>query len=195
MKLLVIDTSTGTSVAVVDGDLVVAERTVIETRSHAEVVGRLIVEVLAASGDGIEAVVAGRGPGPFTGLRVGIAAAIAFAEARGLPLLGVPSHDIGVLSDEPVTVVTDARRKEWAWTSYRDGVAVAGPGLVAVAELSAVPSVETHPIRHLDTISAGELGRAAGRRLRRGDDLSDVTPLYLRAPDATPGAGPKRVSQ
>ncbi|MEY4476934.1 MAG: hypothetical protein RJA31_438, partial [Actinomycetota bacterium] len=68
MKLLVIDTSTGTSVAVVDGGVVVIERTVTETRSHAEVVGRLLAEVLAESGSTIDGVVAGLGPGPFTGL-------------------------------------------------------------------------------------------------------------------------------
>lgn len=195
MRVLIIDTSTGTSVAVVDGDKVVAERTVTETRSHAEVVGRLLVEVLAEASGHIDAVVAGRGPGPFTGLRVGIAAAISFAAARELPVWGIPSHDVGLLSAEPVTIVTDARRKEWAWTSYANGVAVAGPALVPVDELSQLPTVASHPERRVESVSAGELGIAANWRLDRGDDLADLTPLYLRAPDATPSNGPKRVSQ
>lgn len=195
MRVLIIDTSTGTSVAVVDGDKVVAERTVTETRSHAEVVGRLLVEVLAEAGGHIDAVVAGRGPGPFTGLRVGIAAAISFAAARELPVWGIPSHDVGLLSAKPVTIVTDARRKEWAWTSYANGVAVAGPALVSVDELSQLPTVASHPERRVESVSAGELGIAANWRLDRGDDLADLTPLYLRAPDATPSNGPKRVSQ
>ena len=58
MRLLVIDTSTGTSVAVVDGGVVVAERSVTETRSHAEVIGRLLTDVLAESAEPIDAVVA-----------------------------------------------------------------------------------------------------------------------------------------
>lgn len=195
MRLLVIDTSTGTSVAVVDGGVVVVERTVTETRSHAEVVGRLLAEVLAESGATIDGVVAGLGPGPFTGLRVGIAAAVSFGSARGVPVFGVPSHDVGILSPTPVTIVTDARRKEWAWSSYEDGAAIAGPSLVPTTELGSLAVLATHPERRCDTISAGELGRAASIRLDRGDDLSDLTPLYLRAPDATPSNGPKRVSQ
>jgi tRNA threonylcarbamoyl adenosine modification protein YeaZ len=195
MRLLVIDTSTGTNVAVVDGDVVVAERSVTETRSHAEVVGRLLTEVLAESREPIDAVVSGLGPGPFTGLRVGIAAAIAFAAARRIPIHGVPSHDVGILSEHPVTIVTDARRKEWAWTSYAGGHSVAGPALVPIADLGSVPTISNHPERRVESISAAELGRAASVRLARGDDLTDLTPLYLRAPDATPNAGSKRVSQ
>ncbi|MFM2412443.1 MAG: hypothetical protein RLZZ587_776 [Actinomycetota bacterium] len=195
MNLLVIDTSTGTSVAIVDNDNVIAERTVAETRSHAEVVGRLLFEVLSEAEVGIDGVVAGLGPGPFTGLRVGIAAAIAFANARALQVYGVPSHDVGLLHDDPVTIVTDARRKEWAWTSYVNGRVVHGPALVPIAELDSLPALGTHPARHIESISAGELGRAAAMRIQRGDDLSNLTPLYLRAPDATPSNGPKRVSQ
>lgn len=195
MRLLVIDTSTGTSVAVVDGGVVVSERIVTETRSHAEVVGRLLTEVLVESGATVDGVVAGLGPGPFTGLRVGIAAAISFAAARGIPVFGVPSHDVGILSPTPVTIVTDARRKEWAWSSYEACAAIAGPSLVPTTELGSLAVLASHPERRCDTISAGELGRAASIRLDRGDDLSDLTPLYLRAPDATPSNGPKRVSQ
>lgn len=195
MRLLVIDTSTGTSVAVVDGERVVAERTTAETRSHAEVVGSMLVEVLREAGDTVDTVVAGLGPGPFTGLRVGIAAATAFATARGLPLVGVPSHDVGILEEKAVTIVTDARRKEWAWSSYANGQRVAGPALVSVDELESVASLVDHPAHRIDTISAGALGIATSRRLARGDDLTDLTPLYLRAPDATPSSGPKRVSQ
>lgn len=195
MRLLVIDTSTGTSVAVVEGDRVIAERTIAETRSHAEVIGVLLEDVLAEAGHSIDGVVAGLGPGPFTGLRVGIAAAIAFAAGRGLPIYGVPSHDVGRLSTSPVTIVTDARRKEWAWTTYAAGEIVAGPALAPIDALGESAPLETHPERHVETISAGELGRAAAVRIARGDELSDLTALYLRAPDATPSNGPKRVSQ
>ena len=195
MRLLVIDTSTGTSVAVVEGDHVIAERTVAEMRSHAEIIGVLLEDVLAEAGSTIDGVVAGLGPGPFTGLRVGIAAAIAFAAGRGVPIYGVPSHDVGRLSTSPVTIVTDARRKEWAWTAYSDGEVVAGPALAPITELDSAAPLTTHPERHVETISAAELGRAAAVRIAHGDDLGDLTALYLRAPDATPSNGPKRVSQ
>lgn len=195
MRVLVIDTSTGTSVAVVEDDRVVAERTVVETRSHAEVIGTLIAEVLEESGQDLDGVVAGLGPGPFTGLRVGIAAAFAFATGRHLPLYGVPSHDVGRLSPSAVTIITDARRKEHAWTAYSEGSPVAGPTLTPVDLVAETAPLATHPARFISTISAGELGRAAVARVARGDDLSDTTALYLRAPDATPSSGPKRVSQ
>lgn len=95
--LLAIDTSAGTSVAVVDRDGgVLAERTEVDTRRHAEVIGQLIEECLDAAGvapHDLSAVVAGMGPGPFTGLRVGIAAARAFAFGAGKPCLPLVSHD------------------------------------------------------------------------------------------------------
>lgn len=195
MRLLVIDTSTGTSVAIVDGDAVLAERTSVDTRAHAEVIGTLLTDVLAEAGDSVHAVVAGLGPGPFTGLRVGIAAAIAFAAGRAIPIYGVPSHDVGRLSTAPVTIVTDARRKEWAWTAYANGKVVAGPALSPIGELQTHAPLATHPEKHLETISAGELGQAAANRLANGDNLRSLAALYLRAPDATPSNGPKRVSQ
>ena len=91
--ILAIDTSIGTSVAVVtrQGE-VLAERASEDTRGHAESIGRLIATVLEAR-PVITAVAAGVGPGPFTGLRVGIAAARAFGFGRGIPVLGVLSHD------------------------------------------------------------------------------------------------------
>ena len=95
--LLAIDTSAGTSVAVVDRDAgVLAERSSPDTRGHAEVVGRFIRECLDESGVAVTAlsgVAVGMGPGPFTGLRVGIAAARAFAFGAGKPVVPVVSHD------------------------------------------------------------------------------------------------------
>ncbi|MGA1813508.1 tRNA (adenosine(37)-N6)-threonylcarbamoyltransferase complex dimerization subunit type 1 TsaB [Frondihabitans sp. 4ASC-45] len=95
--LLAIDTSSGTSVAVVDRDGgVLAEVTELDTRRHAEVIGESIAFCLDAAGvapDELSAVVAGMGPGPFTGLRVGIAAARAFAFGAGKPCLPLISHD------------------------------------------------------------------------------------------------------
>jgi tRNA threonylcarbamoyl adenosine modification protein YeaZ len=195
MRLLVIDTSTGTSVAMVDGAAVLVERTVTDTRSHSEVIGTLLTEVLATAGDGVDGVVVGLGPGPFTGLRVGIVAGITFAAGRGIPVFGIPSHDVGRLADSPVVIATDARRKEWAWTSFADGRAVTEPVLTPAHEFEGLTEWNGVPLRFVSSISAADLGIAAQRRRDAGDDLSSLTPLYGRAPDAIPSAGPKRVTQ
>ena len=116
--LLAIDTSAGTSVALVAGGRVLAEADEPGTRRHAEAIGTLLRDVLrdagAVPGD-VTGVVAGMGPGPFTGLRVGIAAARAFAFGIGAPVHPVVSHDaIAHGAGTRVLVVTDARRREVA---------------------------------------------------------------------------------
>ena len=153
--LLAIDTSTGTSVAVVDRDGgVLAERTEQDTRRHAEVIGDLIAECLAASGVPIatlSGVAVGMGPGPFTGLRVGIAAANAFAFGAGKPVVRVVSHDaiaFGHYADGgsgPLLVVTDARRRQVYWSGYSgvdaEGIPLrdAGPDLAGHDQIAAKP--------------------------------------------------------
>jgi tRNA threonylcarbamoyl adenosine modification protein YeaZ len=197
MNLLVIDTALGTSVAVVSGDAAV-ERATEETRSHAEHIGTFIAEVLHVSGvaaNAIDAVVVGVGPGPFTGLRVGIAAGIAFAAGRGIPVHGVPSHDGAAFGRGDCCVVSDIRRRELAWTTYRNGVTVSGPSVTTEATLATDIDLAAFPEIRAVEFSAVALGRAALLRLDRGDDLSALAPLYLRDPDATPSSGPKRVSQ
>jgi tRNA threonylcarbamoyl adenosine modification protein YeaZ len=167
--LLAIDTSAGTSVAIVDRDRgIIVEHGVADTMRHAEVIGQLIEQCLAEAGVAVSAlsgVAAGMGPGPFTGLRVGIAAARVFALAAGKPLVPVVSHDaiayahytadrkaadrkaadrkaadpeaaeIGLL------VVTDARRREVHWSAYSGAdaaglpVRIDGPALAKPADL------------------------------------------------------------
>jgi len=194
--ILAIDTSAGTSVALV-GEGIVAEAATADTRSHAEHIGVFIDRVLTDAGltpSDVTAVVTGIGPGPFTGLRVGIAAAIAFAIGRGIPLYGIPSHDAVAVGRGACTVVSDVRRRELAWTTYRDGVAIDGPRLTTEATLTTDVDLDTFPEVRADVISAALLATAAQVRLDRGDDLSSLRPLYLRAPDATPNTGSKRVS-
>src|SRR6187551_1138465 len=118
--LLAIDTSTGTSVAVVDRDGgILAEAGTDDTMRHAEVVGGFIRDALAAAGvrpHDLSGVAGGMGPGPFTGLRVGIAAAHAFALGIGRPFVPVASHDAVAWDwyraggSGRLQVVTDARR-------------------------------------------------------------------------------------
>lgn len=197
MMLLAIDTSLGTSVAVV-GDGVSVERSTTDTRSHAEHIGRFIHDVLTEANvtpDAIDSVVVGLGPGAFTGLRVGIAAGIAFAVGRALPVWGISSHDAAGFERSDCCVVTDVRRRELAWTTFRNGVPVSGPALTTEDRLAADVDLTRFPEVRATTVSAADLARAALRRRERGDDMSSVSALYLRAPDATPSAGPKRVSQ
>ncbi len=138
--VLAIDTATPavTAGVVADGELL-AERVSIDARAHAE---RITPNVLAAMADAglqmadLDAVVVGCGPGPFTGLRVGMATAAAYGHALGIPVHGVCSLDaIGGQTTGDTLVVTDARRREIYWACYRDGVRIAGPAVNAPADV------------------------------------------------------------
>ncbi|MDQ1564325.1 MAG: tRNA threonylcarbamoyladenosine biosynthesis protein TsaB [Actinomycetota bacterium] len=204
--LLAIDTSAGASVAVVDRDAgVLAEFTEPDTRRHAEVIGTLIQDALRQSGIAVtdlSGVAVGMGPGPFTGLRVGIAAARAFAFGAGKPVVPVVSHDavaFGVA--EPLLVVTDARRREVYWSSYSgtdpEGLPIraSGPGLAPPQSLEeVVPDFRT--FRRVDAaeVSAASLGLVAELLYLHHRPFASGEALYLRSPDVTLSAGPKRVS-
>lgn len=220
--LLAIDTSAGTSVAIVDRDGgILAERSVADTMRHAEVIGGMIQECIAASGTSrgaLSGVVAGMGPGPFTGLRVGIAAARTFALALGKPLVPVVSHDaiafahygsaatIGAPIDAPLLVVTDARRRELYWSAYSGVDALGlpvrrgGPGLAKPDEVSTTVLdglAFTGEVERLDAaeISAGALGMFAELSFAAGRPFAADEPLYLRSPDVMISTGPKRVTR
>jgi tRNA threonylcarbamoyl adenosine modification protein YeaZ len=189
--LLAIDTSAGTSVAVVDAGTVRALAEEAGTRRHAEAIGILLRQALTdagASPSEITGVVAGMGPGPFTGLRVGIAAARAFAFGVGVPVHPVVSHDALAFGHaERVLVVTDARRREVAWSLYDPDVTrLEGPELCERDGFGAI--AERHPgVTVLDppTVSAASLGLVAELLLAAGRPLGPNEPLYLRPPDAT----------
>jgi tRNA threonylcarbamoyladenosine biosynthesis protein TsaB len=205
-----IDTSLGTAVAVVAPDgFVVAEASSDNPLGHAEVIGDLLATVTA--GVEITYVASGMGPGPFTGLRVGIAAAHAFALGRGIPVVPVPSHDAIALqtltADAAVgtgtprfAVVTDARRREFAYTVY-DGLDADGlPVRVADSALSPRDELDAR-LAELGArcddavrVPAGMLALAAARAVAAGRALTGTEALYLRSPDVTLPAGPKRVT-
>lgn len=137
--ILAFDTASAlTSVAVVDGDSVVVERAHLDARRHAEVMAPLLAEVIdAVPRAGFTAIACGVGPGPYTGLRVGIATALAVGAAWRLPVHGLCSLDavaMAVLAlgrsdtDDGVCVALDARRKEVYWARYDlEGTRVDGP--------------------------------------------------------------------
>jgi tRNA threonylcarbamoyladenosine biosynthesis protein TsaB len=208
--LLAIDTSAGTAVAAVAADgRELARRETPDTRRHAEVIGPFLAEVLAeadlalrGAADPLAGVVTGIGPGPFTGLRVGIAAARAVAIARGVPLLPVPSHDAVALelvergiAAGRFCVVTDARRREVAVTEYAAALPV--PSIVTPARLELrvgfAPDAGV-ALYEVTEIPAAALAHVAAARLAAGATFPDPQPLYLRAPDVTMPAGPKRVT-
>ncbi|WP_298038479.1 tRNA (adenosine(37)-N6)-threonylcarbamoyltransferase complex dimerization subunit type 1 TsaB [uncultured Microbacterium sp.] len=202
--ILAVDTSLGTAVALIEADgAVQALAESPNALGHAEVIGTLLEQVVGA--DAITHVVAGMGPGPFTGLRIGIATARAFAVGRGLPVVAVPSHfgaALAIIQNEaPETrfaIVTDARRREVAISIF-DGLDADGiPNLVERTVL--VPRSESeeklagiHAIE-VATLDGAALARVGARAVAAGRQLADAEPLYLRQPDVTVPGAPKRVS-
>ncbi|WP_336658854.1 tRNA (adenosine(37)-N6)-threonylcarbamoyltransferase complex dimerization subunit type 1 TsaB [Leucobacter sp. USHLN153] len=201
--LLAIDTAIGTSVAVgTSYGVTVASSD--DTRGHAEAIGRLLAQAFRdAEVDPakVTGVVSGIGPGPFTGLRVGIAAAHAFAVARRVPLLPVQGHAAAALREleagatAGVRVVQDARRRELFVTEF-SGLDWAGvPVAVSGPQLCARDAFEEHtndvwPER----IPGDALVRLAARKLASGGAFDEDRALYLRAPDVAQPGAPKRVS-
>ena len=211
MLVLALDTATPTLVAGVarwtpDGGMeVLAERAVPSGTKHAELLTPAIEGVLADAGvalGDVEAVVTGLGPGPFTGLRVGVVTAAAIADARGLPVVGVCSLD--AVGSGARTVVTDARRKEVYWAAYDDeGRRVDGPGVERPEELRRTGPFVGDPafaerlgadVQPAEVTTAGLL-RAAVAQLADPSSAAPLVPLYLRRPDAVPPSSIKAVSQ
>lgn len=203
--ILAVDTSLGTAVAVIGPDGTVrAEASATDPLGHAEVIGGLLARVQEDAGGAVGTVVAGMGPGPFTGLRIGIAAAHAFALGRGVPVVAVPSHHAAALTaietdavSGPFAIVTDARRREVAVTVY-DGLD--GDGIPRVAaETVLVPRADADAhlggVRRIDveSLSAADLARVGLRAQAAGRMLAGDEPLYLRHPDVTLPGAPKRV--
>lgn len=192
--ILAVDTSLGTTAAVIDADgRTVAEAGTSDPLGHAEVIGDLLAQVARP---GITHVVAGMGPGPFTGLRIGIAAARAFALGRGIPVIPIPSHFAIALdanAEGPVVVVTDARRREIAVSVFvgldADGI----PNLTRPTRLEKRGVEFDEPTREATELSAAALARVGGRALAAGRVLADAEPLYLRSPDVMQPGAPKRV--
>lgn len=230
--LLALDTSGATvTVALHAGDPetgaeggpggLLAERTVEQASQHAERLAPLIAEVLTAADaviEEVEAVAVGVGPGPFTGLRVGLVTARVLGLAREVPVYGVCSLDAlaqqvvdtgCLVGDDAFLVASDARRREVYWAGYRvvDGCAerTSDPAVAAPAD---VP-VQGRPVfgrgallypEQLGSagegappdVSAAAVARLAVRLMGTGDTL-EPQPMYLRRPDAAPPGVRKRV--
>ena len=199
---LAIDTSTGVSVGVARGRTVLASRTITEPHVHAE---RLMLEVRDAVAEtghrlsDLAGVVVGLGPGPFTGLRVGIVTAQTLSYVLGIPLKGVCSLDavgLAVNADGPYVACSDARRKELYWATYEHGRRTGGPYVTTPDQLPDLPvygpGADKYPAVHRGRPNPqGAETLEAGLMAAHIADLPDAgtEPLYLRQADATvPGA-------
>ncbi len=201
--VLAIDTATPAVTAGVvrrgpSGVEVLAERVTLDARAHAE---QLTPNVLGALADAeldmadLEAVVVGCGPGPFTGLRVGMATAAAYGHALDIPVYGVCSLDaIGVDTEGETLVVTDARRREVYWARYRAGVRVDGPAVAAPHDVpvdaDAVAGAPDHAALFDLPRLAPTYPTASGlvRAVDWAAEPGALVPLYLRRPDAKPAS-------
>jgi len=211
--LLTFDTATPlVSVALHDGDDVVLELTSDRPLQHGEQLAPLIERALAQGGlvrQDLTAIGVGIGPGPFTGLRVGLVTARTLGYALELPVYGVCTLDVlaveavdaGAVTG-PFVVATDARRREVYLASYdADGARLEGPEVGKPADLASdLPVVGEGAVLYPDAFpravgptrpSAGWLARVI---VDERAELHDPEPLYLRRPDAVMPGTPKRVT-
>ena len=192
--LLSIDTSAGTSAAVHDGQKTLAQVRFDDPFGHAENIGSAISAALHDARTSLEeltAIAVGIGPAPYTGLRVGIAAAKALAAPLGTNLHGVMVLDAIAFSrdEERMLVTTDAKRGELFVAGYVAGKREFGPEVMQPDKVAAM----TDFVRVTDPADAEKVGAYASWAIDQGMDLSDTAAIYLRSPDVTPSSG-KRVS-
>jgi len=201
--LLALDTATpAVTVALHDGTSVITSSSQVDARRHGELLLPAVDRVLAEAGlrlDAVTGIVVGVGPGPYTGLRVGLMTADTFGLALGVPVHGLCTLDgLAYAADieGPFVVATDARRKEVYWARYADRrtrvsePAVDRPGDLALGDLPAVGAgallyPDTFPdARAPEHVSAAALASLAAEKLAAGQELAVPRPLYLRRPDA-----------
>ena len=213
MLVLGFDTATpAVSVALHDGERVISEASALDARRHSELLAPMIAKVMAdvgASRGDLTAVAVGVGPGPYTGLRVGLVTARVLGSVLGLPVSGLCSLDVIAASarlGREFLVATDARRKEVYWARYdAAGRRVAGPH---VGPASSIPDAADLPVAGaggpLYPEAFGELigpaypdaGTLCGLVARPAGQVPLLAPdpLYLRRPDARVPGPPKRVT-
>ena len=177
---LAIDTATSrTIVGIVDNGVVVFEEFHEGATDHGKAISELVTQALKST-KLVDQVVIGMGPGPFTGLRVGITFAQSFALARSIPWTGVCSldaiqidsstHD---LKTDEYTVAIDARRKQMYWASYKAGLRISGPTVDKPEDIDTYVTNVYPDIEKLVELSSTQNVRE---------------PIYLRSPDAIPTA-------
>ena len=170
---LAIDTATSrTIVGIIEDGVVLFEKFHEGATDHGRALSQLVAEALKSSAPP-QQVVVGMGPGPFTGLRVGISFAHTFGLSRNIPVFGICSLDAIDIAEDEYTVAIDARRKEIYWARYKDGVRVEGPSVSKPAEVSGFIIDQYPDMKKLVSLSAMQ---------------NVIEPMYLRRPDAVPTA-------
>jgi len=204
--VLALDTSTVVNVGIARGERVLATATVADRMAHAEQLMPLISDCLSDAGvwpRDLDQLIVGLGPGPFTGLRVGVATAQILSYVLKIELRGVCSLDVlaaqfaGATSGDFI-VATDARRREVYWAQYgADGVRSGEPSVSRPSEVPPLPAIGPAAELYSDQLSlvAGPRAMDPGVLATRGATLPDAghEPLYLRHPDATELTRPKSV--
>jgi tRNA threonylcarbamoyl adenosine modification protein YeaZ len=197
--VLALDTSILVNVGLARGEQVLASLTVADRMAHVEQLTLTVRDCLGQAGvrlADLSQIVVGLGPGPFTGLRVGVVTAQVLASVAGIELRGVCSLDVlaAQFADqsaaEGFVVATDARRREVYWAGYTpDGRRTTGPAVSAPSDVprrpTIGPAVDLYPAQLLGT--PGPRVMDPGLLAVRGPDLPHAgrEPLYLRRPDAT----------
>ncbi len=192
------------SVAVVDGERVMASAREVMARGHQERLAPMVQQVMSKAGlafDRLDRIAVTVGPGSFTGLRVGIAFAKGLAVALDLPTVGIGSLEaLACEADGLVLAIVDARRGQVYVQGFEDGRALMAPDAVS-AETAAARIAELSSGRAFTLVGSGatllaNLARGAVVIAAEGADARHVArlaltreprplkPLYLRAPDA-----------
>jgi len=204
--VLALDTSTVVNVGLAQGQRVLATASVADQMAHAEQLMPLISDCLDDAGvrpDDLGRLIVGLGPGPFTGLRVGVATAHVLSYALQLELRGVCSLDVFAAqfagaSAGDFVVATDAKRREVYWAHYgADGVRLGEPRVSQPGDVPRLPTIGPAADLYKDQLQAvpGPRAMDPGMLATRGAMLPDAghEPLYLRHPDATELTRPKSV--
>ncbi len=194
MRILAVDTSTAlSSIALVDSGSVISMASHTDARGHLEAIGTLFTQLELDLNSLPDLIACGVGPGPYTGLRVGIAFAQGLSAAWSVPVVGVCSLDAvanAIIREGQVEpgsefiAATDARRKEYYWAKFDcSGTKLSGPSVDLTEVVASMAAELEIPLLTQVLPHAIDIAACAQR-----GDRHDVTPMYLREVDAQPSA-------